>query len=229
MLQNFSKSKKLSKRLIYKIRHRKGHGIHSPFVFNLVNNVIEEKRHYYCYSDIKAHLKRIDEPRLKIDKVSLLCFRIANYMKPASILELGSGNGITTLFLSSYDSNCQCYCYESDINKIQIAKKLKKDFRRNITFLSKFEEISEIPSPDCIFINLRNLNNEDQNKISNYVLNDSTANSIMIIGIRDNRQTLIFWEKIAQHADRTAKLDLFHNGIIFFNSQLSRYSYQISF
>ena len=40
--------------LLYRgIRYRKGFGVHSPFVFNLITKVIEERCQYYSFYDIE--------------------------------------------------------------------------------------------------------------------------------------------------------------------------------
>lgn len=43
--------------LLYRsIRYRKGFGVHSPFVFNLITKVIEEKCSYYSFYDIELYV-----------------------------------------------------------------------------------------------------------------------------------------------------------------------------
>ena len=40
--------------LLYRcLRYRKGYGVHSPFVYNLITKVIEEKCSYYSFYDIE--------------------------------------------------------------------------------------------------------------------------------------------------------------------------------
>ncbi len=41
---------------LFQARHRHGHGVHSPFLFDLIVNVIEEKWPYYCYEEIERTL-----------------------------------------------------------------------------------------------------------------------------------------------------------------------------
>ena len=46
--------------LLYRsIRYRKGFGVHSPFVFNLITKVIEEKCSYYSFYDIELLRKQL--------------------------------------------------------------------------------------------------------------------------------------------------------------------------
>jgi len=54
-MQIIPKSKNALRRsiLLYRrVRYRKGYGVHSPFVYNLITKVIEESGHFYLLDDI---------------------------------------------------------------------------------------------------------------------------------------------------------------------------------
>lgn len=107
----------------------KGHGIHSPFVFDFVKNVLNDNRIYDTYHSIESlrmqllHDHRMLEvqdmgagsviSKLKQRKVSdivrfavkpkkfgQLLFRIIKYYHPQNIFELGTSLGITTSYLA---------------------------------------------------------------------------------------------------------------------------------
>lgn len=124
--------------LYRRIRHSRGHGVHSPFVFNLITKVIEERRAFYCYQDIELIRKRLlqnnspiivpgfsykNEPhqttiarivRQKAisPKKGAFLFRLANYFKVKNILQIGSSMGISTLYLTSYAPGLNCTSFE---------------------------------------------------------------------------------------------------------------------
>jgi len=108
----------------------KGHGVHTPFVFSFITQVLNDKRLFYCYetieilraqlkanntlltvedfgagSRIHTHTQRsisnIATSSLKPKKYSQLLFRMVNYFQPETILELGTSLGITTSYLAS--------------------------------------------------------------------------------------------------------------------------------
>ena len=66
---------------------RKGFGVQSPFAYNLICNVVNEKGMYYSYSLLQQ--ERMKKPKselrnnLKSDK---LLFRLANYIQPAIMI-----------------------------------------------------------------------------------------------------------------------------------------------
>lgn len=132
---------------LFEAKHVKGHGVHSPFAFDLISNICEEKNPYYIFSQIESlrekYLKNkssiyvedygmgesgskkvsaIAKYSLKKKKHAQLLFRLANYAKPLNILELGTSLGITTAYLASSNQNIKCYSFEGCANILSLAK-----------------------------------------------------------------------------------------------------------
>lgn len=125
--------------LLYRgLRYRRGYGVHSPFVFNLITKVIEERCSYYSFNDIELIRKQLlfrDEAIPYRDrrqagkmrsrtigdivsreairpKQGALLFRLANYFKPQNILQVGTSVGLSTLYLTSYATGLRCIALE---------------------------------------------------------------------------------------------------------------------
>ena len=126
--------------LLYRcLRYRKGYGVHSPFVYNLITKVIEEKCSYYSFYDIellrrelyyreevvtcpdRQHPGRTKQRQvgeivyreaIKASHGALL-FRLVNYFKSRHILQLGPNMGLSTLYLTSYAKDLRCIALES--------------------------------------------------------------------------------------------------------------------
>ena len=126
--------------LLYRcLRYRKGYGVHSPFVYNLITKVIEEKCSYYSFYDIellrrelyyreevvtcpdRQHPGRTKQRQvgeivyreaIKASHGALL-FRLVNYFKSRHILQLGPNMGLSTLYLTSYAKNLHCIALET--------------------------------------------------------------------------------------------------------------------
>jgi predicted O-methyltransferase YrrM len=118
-----------------------GHGIHSPFVFDFVKNVLNDKRWYYIFGPIemirqdlksnrtliqvddlgagsvvsKSNQRRIGEitrHALKPKKLAQLLFRVVNHYQPETILELGTSLGITTAYMAAANANGNVFTIE---------------------------------------------------------------------------------------------------------------------
>ena len=107
----------------------KGHGMHSPFVFEFITKVLNDKTNYPEYEKVEAlrdqllndhtildvedfgagatmdkknrrSISSIAKNAAKPKKFGQLLFRMIKYYQPETILELGTSLGITTSYLS---------------------------------------------------------------------------------------------------------------------------------
>lgn len=223
------KKVRLPKRLLYKVRHHRGHGVHSPFVFNLINKVIEEKSPYYAYLDIRREVNKIITPSLYVQKQNLLAFRLVNYFNAFNILELGSKFGVNTLSMLTFSKQAHCYCYEPDIQKKEIAEKILNNYLSQVTFLNSPFDIKVNALFDAIFIDLKHNSCIAKDNFDQVLALCSEKTFLFVDGIRENEKLNQIWSCLSDNERRTAKLDFFHFGILFFNKQVSRWDYQISF
>lgn len=128
-----------------------GHGVHSPFVFDFVTEVMNDSRHFYAYDFIEQcrqdvlkdntvltikdfgagstsaksnerKVKDIAKSALKPKKFGQLMFRIVNHFRAGTIVELGSSLGITTAYLASGNINGDVYTFEGAKQVADIAK-----------------------------------------------------------------------------------------------------------
>lgn len=216
-------------KLLYKIRHHRGHGIHSPFVFNLVTKLIEKKTLYHAYDDIQSVLDSVSAKHYHLNKYNKLFFRLTNHFKSERILEIGSGYGVNSLCLTASSANAECFCVETSDEKYSKAKSLYEKWDRKIIFSTEKELPVLLKKQDCIFINLLNYNFSPSD-LNQYLLNLSYGKTIIIVeGIRTNKRCQMLWRSIMNIESRTAALDLFNVGILFFDTKLYRWNYKISF
>lgn len=119
----------------------KGHGIHSPFVFDFVTNLLNAKDQPEIFNAIESRrkellqdnavidvedfgagssviktnrriVKKIAASSLKPKKYSQLLYRMAAYYRPQTILELGTSFGITTSYLAAGNPHAHVYTCE---------------------------------------------------------------------------------------------------------------------
>lgn len=108
----------------------KGHGMHSPFVFDFITKVKNDHREYYAYGDVERlrnemlankqvinvedmgagsslndHRQRrvcdIARHAAKPAKYGKLFFRMAAYYKPCNMVDIGTSLGITTSYIAA--------------------------------------------------------------------------------------------------------------------------------
>lgn len=129
----------------------KGHGIHSPFVFDFIKNVLNDKAVYPSYQPIeqirksllkdasvievedfgagssviktnKRVVSAIAASSLKPKKYAQLLYRMVQHYKPEAIVELGTSFGITTSYLASANKTSKVFTCEGSGAIASIAK-----------------------------------------------------------------------------------------------------------
>ena len=73
---------------LMRIRHRCGYGVHSPFAFRFITEVIYEKDAFYAYQDLDRQLSW--SQRFRIRRMYHLLFRCVNYVQPQKMLVKGA-------------------------------------------------------------------------------------------------------------------------------------------
>jgi len=235
----------------------KGHGVHSPFVFGFIRDVLNDKKNYSCYASVeqkrkellsnetiievedfgagssviktnKRVIKDIASSSLKPKKYAQILFRIAQYYKPKTILELGTSFGISTAYLASADHIPDVYTCEGASSIAAIAKRnfeklgLKNihltegDFANTLSpLLAKLNKI------DLAFID----GNHRKEPTLNYfqqLLNHSTGSAILIFDdIHWSAGMEAAWELIKQHQAVSLTIDLFFIGIVILSPDIN--------
>jgi hypothetical protein len=74
-----------------RFRHRHGYGVHSPFAFGFITDVIYERKSYYCYQPLHERRAALPDSQLRhSERIDRLLFRIANRLQPECVALTGA-------------------------------------------------------------------------------------------------------------------------------------------
>jgi predicted O-methyltransferase YrrM len=234
-------------------KNGKGHGVHSPFVFDFIIHVLNDKKEYECYKKIeslrekllndnsvievedfgagsaiipfkKRRINAVAKTSLKNKKFAKLLYRIVNYYKPHSTIELGTSFGITTCYIATANKNAEVNTFEGSK---EIAKIARQNFERaglrNINLIEgnfdkTFEDtLATIKKVDLAFVD----GNHRRDATLDYflsLLKKSSGSSIFIFDdIHWSEEMEETWKQIREHDAVTLTIDLFFIGLVFFN------------
>ena len=152
------------------------------------------------------------------------------------IIELGTNLGLSTAYLASNNSNSQVYTLEGQPQLCQIAQQNFKQLHlNNIQIIEGNINntlptlIQQIPQIDLLFIDA---NHQYQATINYYKLAKSKVHKNTIIIFDDihwSEGMQQAWNEIRQDPDIRLAIDIFHMGIIWFNTDIPKQHYIVAF
>ncbi len=146
--------------LKYLWKAKNQHGVHSPFVFNLMLQVLRSKKHFYAFDEIEFVKKQLLEKNNHITQVEYgagsrnntgdlksistlvkqvsmpkqqgeWLFKLVQLFQPNSILEMGTCLGISTLYLGLENKNRKIITLEGNPDSAAIAQKIFSQLQLN--------------------------------------------------------------------------------------------------
>lgn len=240
---------------LFRAKHRRGYGVHSPSMFHLVTMVIEEQLPYYKYLlierlrklskkgnveyilDKDKNLKEVN--RLFLGKSSSkavsyeqLLFRLVNYYKPRKILEIGTSGGFTTLYLAAPNSKTEVITLSPNSRVSRETDSLiSSSLFKNIRILEceiktdLSSFLRECKDLDFVSVNCQVVG-EDLYHYYNKVKRECSFQGILVLNEPYIReQTRQELERIKSEIDVRVVVDMFHIVILIFNPELQKEEY----
>ena len=241
----------------------KGHGVHSPFVFDFIVHVLNDRKtippaaieklrkellkddtvlsitDYGAGSGTSVSTKKrigdIAATSLKPKKYASLLYRIVNYYKATTVVELGTSLGITTAHLAS-GPNAMVYTLEGDPAVAEIAE---RNFNTlglvNISLIrGNFDEtlssLLQQIQPDVVFID-GNHRYEPTIRYFRQIMAVSKSDTIIILDdIHWSAEMEKVWTDIKNDPAVLQTIDLFFIGILLFRKEFKvKQHYSIRF
>ena len=230
--------------------------VHSPFVFELANAVLEDRRWYYAFRDIEHIRSNMLNSRVVLDvadygalsdgpeplkrraPVSRLArvaasspeqgrrlFRLAEWLRPARILELGTSVGIGALYLASAARRAQFRTLEGSEACAHVA-------RANLGILGLNHQVQVLGGPfqETLAPALSALQAVDLAFFDGHHRRDATLRYVeQCLPYAHERSVFVFddiywsaemteaWQRIKQLDKVTLTVDVFDLGFVFFN------------
>ena len=194
-----------------RFRHRCGYGVHSPFAFSLITQVIYESTPYYKYKDLAVEQKKLASQKDKnwkyeSKKVKRLLFRLVNYTQPDTIVDAGR-LAASSLYLKAGKEGAD-YTSASELSELFLEAGVTVDFLylhdyRNPEFV---EEVFRICAAR------------------------TAKKSIFVVeGIRYTPQMKKLWKCMMQDEKVGITFDLYDIGILFFDKTKIKQDYIVNF
>lgn len=229
-------------RHLFYTRHRKGHGIHSPYLFEFVNRVLFNSQGTEAPEAILKEHKRLrsEHSFVRHSSVSMkygfLLYRITRWFQAEMIVELGTGMGISTLYLSSGAPGVPLHSIEGDRERADQATQLVERCCKGPVSIhcgemsKKLEEILPlIPERFVAFVD-GNHHYEPSVAYMRKLLARAGEEAVIVMDdIYWSRGMHKAWEEIGSWPEVHVSIDLFHMGILLLRKDLNKTKIKIKF
>ncbi len=192
-----------------RFRYRCGYGVHSPFAFSLITDVIYEKMPYYAYSSLKKEQKKMIRERgwtKSSQKVNRFLFRLVNRVQPDTIIEVGRPSS-TTLYLQSAKPSAS-YLFASDLSELFL------DADTSVDFLY----LNDYRNPGLL------------EAVFRVCAHRTTPKSVFVVhGICYSKEMKALWKKLQADERVGITFDLYDVGLLFFDKTKIKQQYIVNF
>jgi hypothetical protein len=246
-------------RLYYfkRARHRRGHGIHSPFLFRLITSVIEGKRNnpdYKVFKPLKKEAIRIlrgrmvpeleklfvqhhlsvSKPRKLYRKIVLpqhylmAIFRLLRFFQPSNIFMYGPDFGVTSSVFCLASSKSTIYHIEEDPIFQRFSEELNSKWNI-LTYNYIREENHPSAKAEFALINYPFDPVLSKKIFQNRIDEHGPDDVVVIRGIHESKEMEAVWLELKSSTEVRVSLDLFEIGIVLFRKGLQKEDFILKF
>lgn len=242
----------------YLLRAVGPHSLHSPFVFDLFNQVIKPSS--------KFRIKKIEDQRkllktnhqlidvtdfknnrtkrktvsslaktsLSRAKFSAFLHLLANYLDTTTILETGTSLGINSMYLASKQSSVITTVEGSPILQQLAADSFKKLQFTNITIASGevnqlLPSVLERSNPELIFLDADHRGKALSQQIDSIMAMKVPPKCIVAHDIYWSKDMALAWDQLIRDGRFSLTLDVFQAGLLFPNRNIEKQHFTLRF
>lgn len=213
---------------VRRIKHRKGFGVHSPFAYSIITDVIEEKSAYYAYSRINRTYSKATPISFK---VACLLLRLANRFKARKIVEIGCDGGFSLLPLILTDSRNEIVSLAKETEE-KTARNILSWLKERIGQVSFVRNLSEIPEDfvaDMVLITALPDGFSEQD-LFQWLKSHSHENTIFFIkGIQPKRALETVWDCFCDDDNIEITMDMYDYGLAIRRPRFFKQHYIVAF
>lgn len=214
-----------------RFRHRCGYGVHSPSDFFLITFVIYEQAPYYAFASLH-HLRRVVShlPHYR-EKVDRFLFRLANYLQPNCVVEVGTGSGLSTRYIAEACPKSPVFTFSNERNE---AVERIFSTRSNITYLQEnpMEKMAHVLSVTDLSLDLIHVADIPEYKeVVNEILPFVGERTCLVIANPYGNEEKKRWWKEELLSEQVVRVtfDLYDIGLVFFDQKRAKENHIVNF
>ena len=194
-----------------RFRYRCGYGVHSPSDFFLITSVVYERLPYYAYERLKKTSSSKSLPHYR-EKVNKLLFRLVNFYRPGSLIEVGEGNG-------------EAFRYMNQARTSMVSVGLK-GVEKEETLCRLEAELKRLEKVDFLHIAFTPFYKEIFEMAFSYLHDESC---VVVGDIYASAEREAWWKELISDERVRISFDLYDIGLLRFEKKRFKQNYKVNF
>lgn len=196
---------------LFRFRHRCGYGVHSPFAFHFITEVVYQRTPYYKYTDLAARQKELAPQKDRCWgyeplRIKRLLFRLVNFAQPRTVVDAGTLSA-SSLYLKAAKEDAD-YLPATDLSELFLESGVPVDFLY----------LHDCRRPEFV------------EEVFRICAARTTGKSVFVVeGIHASSRMRAFWKRMRQDKHAGITFDLYDLGIIFFDKTKIKQDYIVNF
>lgn len=196
----------------------RGFGVHSPFAFYFITNVMRQSYSYYAYESIhylhgviRQTLRHSasGHKRIMKERTARLLFRIVNHFNPANVLQIGSNYGLSAATTLMVNSSSRLWLFDPTAENSPSTQEVLSQFSNRIVRLQSIvNAVTDYPSAlgkdEHPFVTINSISGADSYSQLQYFVNSVLDSEGVVIfrNIANDRLMRQLWQESRQYAQR---------------------------
>ena len=205
----------------------KGFGVHSPWAYDLIENVINERHPYYAYDDLYSFWENApqDLPQYPQSRDELL-FRLVNRFNPRFILEVGTGAGVSTGYLASVSTRSRVVTVD---NPHPASKQVLRNLKRihNIEYIAAdvTQTVRDILDSGTIPQFIHIAHTALWKEVVEMILPYATPDMVIVVEDMGKKQKKEWWDQLIKDERIGVTFQMKKAGLLFFDHKKTKQHY----
>lgn len=210
-------------------KHHNGHGIHSPYLYHLVTQVIFNEYRYYSFDSIEYLFPAPD----KEHEIGQALFRLAEDIKASTLVSCGYAGTVDMAYLMSVKTDAYVLCLP-DTEQSKENARIIKSIMGGCHFVNVVatdtdrvkQSFDNLPTIDLGVFDLC-ADRVCLNNLFETCLERTHAESVFVVKHIHKKGMETWWKSLINHPQVTASLDVYNYGLLFFRPDLEKKHYLI--
>lgn len=205
-----------------------GFGVHSPWAYDLIEFVINEKLPYYAYEDLYPFWEKAPQylPQYPQSRDELL-FRLVNRFNPRFILEVGTGAGVSTGYLASVSKDSKVVTVDHTHPAV---KEVRKNLKRipNIEYIvadDVLETVQEILHGGVMPKFVHVAHTSQWRQVVELLIPRMESDAVIVVEDLGKKEKKEWWKGVIQNEKVGVTFQMSKVGLLFFDLKKTKQHY----